>query len=111
MQTTTQTEKIGIQRRAHALPEQEALTGAAVREAAAGIEEKLGHLDTRIDAAELSAAAFAVARAGIGTRRAAGARSAGEQSERESRDLPIEPCHPNGAAHVHPSPHRLLRRL
>ncbi len=49
--------KIEIQRRVDALRTEEALTRAAVREAAAGIEQKLGHLDTRVEIAEQSAAA------------------------------------------------------
>ncbi len=57
MDARTPESEMGIQRRVDALRKEEALTRAAVREAAAGIEEKLGHLDTRVDIAEQSAAA------------------------------------------------------
>ncbi len=49
--------RMEIQRRVDALRTEEALTRAAVREAAAGIEEQLCQLDTRVDVAEQSAAA------------------------------------------------------
>jgi hypothetical protein len=56
-QSGTPEAKIGTQRRADALRKEEALTRTAVREAAAGIKEELGQLDTRVDTAGRSAAA------------------------------------------------------
>ena len=56
-QAGTSEAKIGIQRRVDALRKEQASARAAVHEAAAGIEEKLRQLDTRVGIAEQSAAA------------------------------------------------------
>lgn len=55
-QAGTDEARIGIRRRVAALRKEQALTRAAVHDAAAGIEENMKQLDTRINMAEQSAA-------------------------------------------------------